>query len=319
MLALADKWVWDFWLADDDDKRHHIFYLQAPRSLGDPELRHHHASIGHAVSDDLFSWSPLADAIGPGGAGEWDDLATWTGSVIRDGDVWRMLYTGICRADDGLVQRIGLASSDDLVHWEKHPANPVLEADPRWYEQLDSGRWRDQSWRDPHLYRVEGEPGFRVLLTARARSGASDGAGVVGQARSDDLVHWEVLPPLTAPGEFAQVEVPQRVEIDGRSVILFSCWAEDHSAARRERLADAAKSGTFAFVDNGDGTYLPTTTPLAAAEDFVLYAGKVVTGHDGTQGFMAFRGPGSKGFGGDLTDPMPIGFSAEGELTARWA
>ncbi len=45
-----------------------------------------------------------------------------------------MLYTGINRGERGLIQRIGLATSDDLIHWTKHPANPVLEADERWYE-----------------------------------------------------------------------------------------------------------------------------------------------------------------------------------------
>ena len=49
-----------------------------------------------------------------------------------------MLYTGVNRAEGGLVQRIGLAASDDLVHWDKHPGNPVLEVDPEWYEVLDA-------------------------------------------------------------------------------------------------------------------------------------------------------------------------------------
>ena len=65
-----------------------------------------------------------------------------------------MLYTGIDRSERGLIQRIGLASLDDLVHRDKHPANPVIEADPRWYELLDQTRWRDESWRDPWLFQA---------------------------------------------------------------------------------------------------------------------------------------------------------------------
>ena len=34
-LRLADKWVWDFWLLQARDE-HHIFYLQAPRTLEVP-------------------------------------------------------------------------------------------------------------------------------------------------------------------------------------------------------------------------------------------------------------------------------------------
>ena len=81
-LRLPDKWVWDFWLARSDGE-HHIFYLQAPRSLESPPRRHHHASIGHAVSRDLATWRVLPDALHPGPAGSWDDLATWTGSDDR--------------------------------------------------------------------------------------------------------------------------------------------------------------------------------------------------------------------------------------------
>ena len=39
-FRLPDKWVWDFWFARHEGQ-HHIFYLQAPRALGDPGLRHH--------------------------------------------------------------------------------------------------------------------------------------------------------------------------------------------------------------------------------------------------------------------------------------
>ena len=50
-FRLPDKWVWDFWLVRRGGE-HHLFYLQAPRALGNPALRHHNATIGHAVSAD---------------------------------------------------------------------------------------------------------------------------------------------------------------------------------------------------------------------------------------------------------------------------
>ena len=100
MLHLDDRWIWDFWLIDDGPD-HHVFYLQAPRSLGDPELRHRHATIGHAVSSDLRSWEQLPDALGPGPAGAWDDNAPWTGSIIRAADRWHLCYTGTCSVDGG--------------------------------------------------------------------------------------------------------------------------------------------------------------------------------------------------------------------------
>ena len=138
MLRLEDRWVWDWWLADDGS-RFHVFYLQAPKALGDQHLRHRNATVGHAVSDDLRDWHILPDALRPGPAGTWDDIATWTGSTIFHAGTWHMFYTGTSTAEGGRVQRIGLATSPDLVAWTKHPRNPLFEADPRWYEIEDPG------------------------------------------------------------------------------------------------------------------------------------------------------------------------------------
>jgi beta-fructofuranosidase len=307
-LRLPDKWIWDFWPVDDGST-HHLFYLQAPRALGEPVLRHHNASVGHAASSDLLSWRVLPDALGPGPDGSWDDLAIWTGSVIDHEGGWRMLYTGVSRAEGGLVQRIGLAVSDDLVEWRKHPANPVIEADPRWYDLLDFSRWRDQSWRDPWVFRNPDDGFFHVLVTARSRLGSPDGAGVVGHARSLDLVEWEVLPPLTPAGEFAQAEVPQLVRLNGRYEILVSCLAEDHSRERLDRVGTAAQTGTFAFsADHVLGPYSRAEGPLASPDGPLgpLYAGKLLQNGAGMWSFMAFRGDGDRSFLGELTDPLPV-------------
>ena len=128
MLRLADAWTWDFWLADDGQK-YHLFFLKAPKSLGDPDQRHFHASVGHAVSLDLCNWDLLPDAIVPGKRSSFDDIAVWTGSVVNGLDGrWYMYYTGITTEESGLVQRIGLATSEDLIHWEKNSGFAVLSA-----------------------------------------------------------------------------------------------------------------------------------------------------------------------------------------------
>jgi hypothetical protein len=91
-------------------------------------------------------------------------------ATYGDPSVWpHHNFTGISRADAGLIQRIGLAVSDDLMTWRKHPGNPVIEADGRWYELLDLTSWRDQSWRDPWLFRGRRDGAFHALITARRR------------------------------------------------------------------------------------------------------------------------------------------------------
>jgi beta-fructofuranosidase len=314
-LRLPDKWVWDFWFVRRGGERH-LFYLQAPRSLGDVSLRHHNATIGHAVSGDLRDWQVLPDALHPGPDGSWDDLATWTGSAIGHDGRWYMLYTGINRAEQGLVQRVGLASSDDLVQWYKYPGNPVLEADPRWYEVLGEGRWRDQSWRDPWLFRCVKDGQFHVLVTARSRFGEPDGAGVIGYARSANLVDWDVLPPLTEPGEFAQLEVPQLAETQRGYLILFSCHSEDHSRMRQERLGSPGRGGTFAmWAEHFSGPWLSSLSPVETPGDRELgaaYGGKLIEGEDGQWEYMAFRGDDDRDFLGELAGPYPVQLARDG-------
>ena len=167
MLHLADSWVWDFWLADDGE-RYHMFFLHAPRSLPSPNDRHFSARVGHAVSSDLKAWERVADALGPDDPPAFDDMATWTGSVVRgDDDKWYLFYTGASRAEHGLVQRIGLATSADLFCWER--AGPVLVADERWYETLDQAVWPDQAWRDPWVVRDPAGGSWHMLFTARSK------------------------------------------------------------------------------------------------------------------------------------------------------
>jgi hypothetical protein len=87
-----------------------------------------------------------------GEAGSFDQTATWTGSVVKGPDgTWHLFYTGVSRPDDtGHVQQIGLATSTDLMTWTKHPDNPLITADSRWYETLGGpAPWQDEHWRDP--------------------------------------------------------------------------------------------------------------------------------------------------------------------------
>jgi beta-fructofuranosidase len=234
VLRLADAWTWDSWLADDG-RSYHLYFLKAPRHIGSPDQRHWNVAIGHAVSADLSHWTVTPDAITPSGQPAFDDLATWTGSVVRgpDGE-WFMFYTGSSSGERGLKQRIGLATSADLVHWRKHPASPVLESDGRWYEQLPQALWPDEAWRDPWVIPDPAGDGWHMLLTARARDGAADERGVIGHARSADLIHWQAQAPLSDPGAgFGHLEVPQAEVVDGRPVLIFSCLTEQLSAQRR--------------------------------------------------------------------------------------
>jgi beta-fructofuranosidase len=281
-----------------------MFYLQAPRALGDPDLRHRSASIGHAVSTDLSAWTILPDAITPGPPRSWDDLATWTGSVIEHDGSWHMLYTGISSVEGGMVQRIGLATSSDLVDWTKHGRNPVMRADSRWYERPGPATRAEEAWRDPWVFRDPKGRGFHALVTARTGWGRSDERGVIGHATSDDLVSWTVMPPLSEPGEFAQLEVPQVEVVDNIPVLVFSSRSTDLSERRRRR-GDVI-TATYICPT---GTLLGPFDPAIASPVTVpaLYSGRLVRKSSGSWVMLGFHdSDGDGGFVGEIVDPIPL-------------
>jgi beta-fructofuranosidase len=321
MLRLADTWTWDFWLADDG-RSYHLYFLQAPRYLGDPEARHWNASVGHAVSPDLTDWTVVADAIAPGDGPAFDDIATWTGSVVCGGDGrWYMFYTGIGSRERGQVQRIGLATSADLQHWSRHPGSPVLESDFRWYEKLENALWPGEAWRDPWVFADPGGDGWHMFLTARACHGPADQRGVIGHARSPNLIHWAPQPPLSRPGEgFGHLEVTQVEIVEGRPVLVFSCLSAQLSDQRR---AAGAGGGTWCLaVPSLLGPFDLTQAVRMTSES--LYSGRLVRDRAGRWVMLAFRnrGPGGN-FIGELTDPLPVRWATSMSLildqTARKA
>ncbi len=302
MLRLPDHWVWDSWLADDG-VHHHLFFLLASRALHDPNRRHHRASIGHARSTDLTTWELLPDALVHSDAPAWDDLATWTGSVVRGPDgLWRMFYTGVSRRDRGLVQRIGMAVSTDLIGWTRAHSGPLLEADARWYEKLDLTAWIDEAWRDPYVFPDPGGDGWHMLITARVPTGAAEARGVIGHAHSPDLEHWVVRPPLTEPAGFGQLEVPQVAVVDGHPFLLFSCWPDRMDTARAQRWR-----GGGVWVAPGQSLLGPWALDSAVALDHPsLYGARLVADRAGRWSVLGFRDTEDGVFIGEIADPLPI-------------
>ena len=113
-----------------DGLDHHLFFLRASRALHDPHLRHHRAAIEHAKSADCApgNCSPTRSCTR---TPAWDDLATWTGSVIQDPrGMWRMFYTGISHAERGRgnARHGGVGRP---AHGVRDHESPILEADGR--------------------------------------------------------------------------------------------------------------------------------------------------------------------------------------------
>lgn len=304
MLRLDHHWVWDSWVADDGES-YHLFFLKAPRTEAGPSSRHTRATVGHAVSTDLVAWTELPDALGPA-PGAWDDLSIWTGSVVRGDDGrWQMYYTAISERGGITDQRLGLAVSDDLVTWQRVGTTPLLEVDDRWYKTLPGSGAASETWRDPLVLRDEDGVGWHMLITARGVGGDANNDGVIGHARSDDLVTWEQGPPLTEPGAgFGQLEVPQVKEIEGRWVLVFTCHPDEQADSRRAQFGDYC---TWSVP--GDSPIGPwdvsRARPFRAAP--TLFAAPLVQRRDGTWCLIGFLNREHEGIDAmEITDPIPV-------------
>ncbi len=304
--------TWDFWLADDGDS-YHLFYLHAPRSLGNPDLRHRNARVGHATSPDLKSWTDHGEVLGPGPEGSFDGTATWTGSVVRGPDgLWRMFYTGsrfLGPDTSANVETIGLATSPDLFAWTKQPG-PILTADARWYETLGSSSWPEEAFRDPWVFQG-GDGVWHMLVTARARDGIEPDRGVMGHATSTDLAEWTAAPPLSAPGSgFAHLEVFQVVSVDGQPHMVFCC-----DTPRLVGPRAGQRGGTWTLPVGS----MPGEVDFSRARllvDETLYAGRIALDRQGRPWLLAFANIVRDGeFAGGLPDPIALVTDADGYLT----
>lgn len=304
-FSLETHWVWDFWVADDGED-FHLFYLHAPKSLGDPELRHRNARIGHATSTDLTVWTDHGEVLGPGWPGSFDETATWTGSVVRGYDgVWRMFYTGASFPSPSEVtniESIGVAVSPDLFSWTK-VSHFVLRADADHYEKLGDSAWPEEAWRDPWVFRDPDGQGWHMLVTARGKGATSTSGGVVGHARSGDLESWSVQPPLgRASARFAHLEVLQLARVAEQDFLVFCAPRHGDPGSETTSGVWAVPVGHCLACVDVDEAQLLAPAPW--------YAGRVVVDRSGVPVLMGFIGaPGTHDLTG-ITDPVELSIDA---------
>lgn len=315
MFSLPEAWVWNFWIADDGET-YHLFFSYASKAPRRPGARHHRASIGHAVSTDLYSWTRVDDALAPSDTPAFDDLTTSAGSTVRHPDgTWFLFYTGSTLTPAGVVQSIGCATSLDLLTWHRAPG-PAVRADPCWYEKLTDGHWPDEAFRDPCVFPDPDGNGWHMLITARANTGPVDDRGVVGHASSANLRDWRLGPPLSRPGQgFGQLEVMQVQVVDGVPLLMFSCLAADASSSRR---ATGTTGGVWvSAAENLLGPY--DVSAVQQVTNHELYGGRMIRRRIDGQWLMlaAERTTASGRFVGTITDPWPVRYQ-DGRLKRAW-
>ena len=189
-----------FW----DGDRFHLFYLLD---------REHHAEQGglaghqwaHASTSNLVNWQHHPLAVPIGAPGSVDQHGICTGAIFAQEGLYHGFYaTRLKRPDGSVFEAICRAVSQDLIHFDKSPHNPIFAAPPG----LNPG-----NHRDPFVFRHPETGRFHMLVTASADQGdaPADGRehGVLAHYTSPDLDQWQYEGPFLSLDKDPTPECPE--------------------------------------------------------------------------------------------------------------
>jgi hypothetical protein len=253
----SGMYVWDSWYFTKGDEVH-VIHLQKKRPQSQRSDRDA-VALGHAVSLDFLTWTELPIPLYPGLEGSIDDLDLFTGCTFAHAGTFYLYYTARKRSEQGRVQRLCVATSQDALHWKKQ-SGPIIIPDSRWYE---TGDCRD-------LMVVQDPDGgkFHGFFTARVRSDELTKTAVVAHAISYDLIRWEQTLPVFAPGRYGILEEPDVFYLHGRWWII--CATGNFDGVRGDYHDRYATYGTiYGSAAAIDGPYtLGSETLLLGSKEF---------------------------------------------------
>jgi sucrose-6-phosphate hydrolase SacC (GH32 family) len=186
--------------------RYHLFYQHNPEGGYWKWMQ-----WGHASSADLVHWvhHPIALTPTPGGPDR--DGCFSGGVVVRDG-VPTFIYHGV---PEGTC--IATSTDDELIHWKKHPENPVIS------NKKIKG---DFSPYDPCAWK-QGDSWYALCGWGRVHGPSAPPGDIAYLFKSADLVHWQYLHPFyqsdrrwTDEGE--DCAVPDFFPLGNKHVLLFA-------------------------------------------------------------------------------------------------
>lgn len=193
--------------------KYHFFYQCNPYS-GFWDSMH----WGHAVSDDMLHWEYLPLALAPGEV--YDDYqkgGCFSGSAIEHEGKLFLMYTAVSHDENGDKQTQCIAYSEDGIHFEKYPGNPVLTAP----EGVAASQFRD-----PKVWK-HGDTFYMVC------AGSRYGRGQALLFRSENMLDWTFFNVLSDNrGEWGKMwECPDFFPMGDKYVLTFSpIGVGDHTA-----------------------------------------------------------------------------------------
>jgi hypothetical protein len=215
----------------------HIFYIRKNLWYTPAQNDLDEKRLGHAWTTDLNSW------FGPAGpnrpdtlffevrTGKFDDLHVWAPSIVQRGPTYYMFYTGVRNEAGKRHQRIGVATSTDLITWSRADTVVLSAPDVPWAKKDPQVTYAGaQQLRDPFVMEDPASPGQWLMYFVAVDSMTAPRMAV-GVARSDgsNLGRWIADPePLrstqrpTSMGTTNVVESPHVFRRNGQWWLPYS-------------------------------------------------------------------------------------------------
>ncbi len=168
--------------------------------------------LGHICSSDLLHYTALDDVLHPLPEDKYpnDCLMKFTGCCMTGKDNKHYIYYTM--RNKNASEKIAVAISEDMKNFELYDKNPVLELDGNIF--CTKGTKID--CRDMLIVYHEAEDIYYGYFAAMADLGYGSPCGVIGVAKSKDLLNWREQKIAYKPPFVGVMEVPDVFEIDGK-------------------------------------------------------------------------------------------------------
>jgi len=273
---------------------YHLFYQLTPYS-DESGIKY----WGHVRSRDLAKWEHLPIALAP--SGNLGEESIWSGCCVLNGLGQPMaFYTSIGKGKSPFTEAVQWAATgdDDLIRWEKVPANPVLT------EALHGGK-KIYDWRDPFIFR-DGKKTFMVLGGSLNESKGGQAVVSIYEAENAGLTQWKYRGVLfqLPDAEARTAECPNFFRLGDEWVLFVSPYGKVQYFvgafdAESCRFLPRARG----LLDYGPHFYAPNTMLMPDGR-------RLVWGW--VNGF-----PSGRGWNGCLSLPRELGFSRNGQWQQR--
>ena len=254
------------WIKDDSGL-YHLFFHTEDHGGG--------TYIEHYTTADLQNLDYVGPALynNPGG---WDSYALWAPYIIRSGSTYYMFYTGTDGPgnDPNTSQRIGLATSSDLMNWTRYPTNNcpgtsgdgcVYECDESWTSWSEPSGSFNRQCRDPFVILDPSNQRWVLFATAKKL----DQSGVITVAYSTNLTDWTGAGFIDATSRLpegiggqttgGQTENAHVMYHEGIYYLLFTDWYDPEDSASTidpRTITQYATSSTLAADSLGSADWI---------------------------------------------------------------